>query len=869
MTIRQKTFAIVLLSLALLITVVLFISGAVISREALYNEENQIADKVERALRSLELEVAALDRTTADYASWDDTYEFVEDRNGNYIRSNLIDETFSNNRLSFTVYVNPEGEVVFQRGFCLIEEHEAPVPEGLRERLGPGNPLLSHTNAESRSRGILVLDGAAYLLASRPILTSLHEGPIRGSLLFGRRLYPGYVTMLAEATRLNLSMHELGDPDLPPDARDALPTLEGDTPIANRAMGRDIIVGYGLVRDVFGAPALMVRVEAPRTLYLQSRRSLFVLRSGFVVIGLAAGLLTLILLDRMVLKRLQSLHAFVEGVGQSEDLTHRLDIPGADELSDLSASVNMMLERLDRDRERRESAENEIRHTAAMLSAVVDNARDIIFVKDADLRYTMVNPALCANYAKTREEILGKTDRELLPAETAAEIEAMDRRVLSGETVEQEKTLEFAGRTRDFHSVSAPLRDRDGNVTGLCVIARDVTERHRAAAERASLELQLRQAQKMEAVGQLAGGVAHDLNNLLLPILGYTELILLEMSPGDPRHEELAEVRHAAERARDLTRQLLAFGRKQVLELRPTRLSDVVTTVERMLRRTIRENIQIRVRHPESLPPIMADAGQLQQVLMNLVLNAQDAMPEGGVLAIDTAEAHLDEGYVRMHGGVSPGDYVMLAVRDNGHGMDQSTLDRIFEPFFTTKDRGKGTGLGLATTYGIVKQHGGNIWVYSEPGQGTTFRVYFPRIEDVPVGEEAPRTERPSQTGSETILIVEDNEMVRRLVEQVFRSLGYSVLIANGPDQAEELSAGFDGEIDLLLTDVVMPGANGRELYRRLEKSRPGLKVLFMSGYDEEIISRHSAVDETVHFIQKPFSVSAIAEKVRAVLEAD
>ncbi len=382
---------------------------------------------------------------------------------------------------------------------------------------------------------------------------------------------------------------------------------------------------------------------------------------------------------------------------------------------------------------------------------------------------------------------------------------------------------------------------------------------------RRELEEQLRQSQKMEAVGLLAGGVAHDFNNLLTIITGYSQLLLNHLSPGDSNRIFVEQIMKAGERAAALTRQLLAFSRRQVLQPKVLDLNRLVTGLSIMLQRLIGEDVELRLELGRDLGSVSADPSQIEQVLMNLVVNSRDAMPRGGWVTIETANIDLDELYVGRHISVKPGSYVLLAVSDNGSGMDAATQARLFEPFFTTKGVGRGTGLGLSTVFGIVKQSGGSIAVYSEPGHGTSFKVYLPRI-DQPVALEAESSESKAWRGSETILLVEDDDMVRSLVRETLERHGYKVLDAASPVQARRIAERHRGVIHLLITDVVMPKVSGRELAEQMVHDRPDLKVLYMSGYTDSAVVNSGILTREVAFLQKPFTPAALIEKVRDVL---
>ncbi|MBL8767417.1 MAG: response regulator [Planctomycetes bacterium] len=391
---------------------------------------------------------------------------------------------------------------------------------------------------------------------------------------------------------------------------------------------------------------------------------------------------------------------------------------------------------------------------------------------------------------------------------------------------------------------------------------------HRLTEERLrKSEEQRRQMQKLEAIGRLAGGVAHDFNNLLTVILSYGEFLLDELTDRPAMRSNVEEIVRAGNRAADLTRQLLAFSRQQVLAPRVIDLNQSVHGVIRMLERLIGEHVQLKVGLEPDLGCVYADPGQVEQVIVNLAINARDAMQNGGTLALATSNVMVEPDYAKEHAEVQPGPYVMLSVSDTGHGMDKETRARIFEPFFTTKDLGKGTGLGLATVFGIVKQSGGHIWVYSEVGAGTTFKVYLPRVERSGMPAVTPRPD-PASGGNETILVVEDEDSIRAIACRVLGQSGYRVLDANSPLRALELCRSNRDPIDLLMTDVILPVMNGRELAMRIEELRPGIRVLFMSGYTDDAILLHGVLDEGVHFIQKPLTPMALCTKVREVLDS-
>jgi len=382
------------------------------------------------------------------------------------------------------------------------------------------------------------------------------------------------------------------------------------------------------------------------------------------------------------------------------------------------------------------------------------------------------------------------------------------------------------------------------------------------------MEEQYRQSLKMESIGRLAGGVAHDLNNMLTPILGYGTMLLNDLSTGDVRRHAVENIVHAGTRARDLVQQLLAFSRKQMLEFRSIDLNSELKVINNLLRRTVREDIAIRFEPAAGSLLICGDLGQLEQVLMNLAINAQDAMPEGGTLSIATAAVELDAQAAQELPETKPGSYAVLRISDTGTGMDSATLAQIFEPFFTTKARGHGTGLGLSTAYGAVKQHGGSIAVDSAPGQGTTFSIYLPLSAQPSACVATEESEPSNAPGRETILLTEDDDMARELAETILSLQGYEVLSAASGQEALELLAQQSSEIDLLLTDVIMPDMNGNQLYNQIATRKPAIKVLYMSGYPANVIAPRGVMTDSLNFIQKPFMVNSLITKVREVLDA-
>ncbi len=524
----------------------------------------------------------------------------------------------------------------------------------------------------------------------------------------------------------------------------------------------------------------------------------------------------------------------------------------------------------------RRQAEDALRQSSEMLQTLTEASPLAITVEDPQGRVRLWNAAAQKVFGWSAEDVVGSAN-PTIPESAAQEHRNLGRQVLQGHAFTALESTRVAKDGSVVHvSIStAPLRGAEGNASGMLEVISDITEHKQ-------LQVQLMQAQKMEGIGRLAGGIAHDFNNLLTAILGQADLIMRsfeksdEARPGVTASSTMSprlgveQIQRAAERAAQLTQQLLAFSRNQVLQPTDMDLNRSLAEMEDMLRRLIGEDIDLAFVPGPDLGQITADPTQITQVVMNLAVNARDAMPNGGKLTIETATVELDETYATRRMAVVPGEYVLLAVSDNGHGMDKATLDRVFEPFFTTKERGKGTGLGLATVYGIVKQSGGYIWCYSEPGKGTSFKVYLPCTKSR-ADRSTPVVRRPAQpppAGSETVLLVEDEEMVRSLVCQVLKWYGYKVLEAENGEAAIRVAQNHQGPIHLLISDLVMPGMSALDMVKELAPPRPQMRLIFMSGYTDHAAVRHQLAAGDVPYIQKPFAPDRLAHKVREVLNS-
>jgi PAS domain S-box-containing protein len=506
------------------------------------------------------------------------------------------------------------------------------------------------------------------------------------------------------------------------------------------------------------------------------------------------------------------------------------------------------------------TAQVTLERAAAQLAAIVNSSEDAIITESLDGVIESWSTGAERLYGFTAAEVVGHPMFSLLPKSLQEEEREILERMRTGETISRFETVRVhkAGRAIPVSLTLAPLRSADGAIVGVSHVARDISEP-------LLLKDKLQLSQKMEAVGRLAGGVAHDFNNLLTIINGYAALLQAGLSTRPDQLEMLNEITHAAQRATDLTRQLLAFSRRQSVKLRPLDLNEAISKMEAMLRRLIGEDIAIETHLEDNLVPVQADPGQISQILMNLTANARDAMPSGGKIVISTANWSVERDRFHTQLGFTPGRYVRLSFTDTGEGMDAETCAHIFEPFFTTKEVGKGTGLGLSTVYGIVKQAGGQVSVYSEPGCGTTLAIYLPCS---PMHAAASETPAPTlQQGSETVLLVEDEPALRKLAHSILQSSGYAVLAASTPEQAIDYARSYPDRIHLLLTDIVMPGMNGQVLSSEVNWHRPDIRNIFMSGYTEHATLQKILSEPGAAFLQKPFTPAQLLDKVREVLD--
>ena len=854
-SLRRKTLLIIGITMLGLVGGLFVLSRIVLMRGFAILEEDFAGRDIARASSALANELNTLDQTTSEYGSWDLTYDYARGMRPSYIKTEFPASTFQQLKISFVVIFDVHGHKLFAKGFDLTHGGEIPIPAGLDDHLKPGSLLLNLKDAHSKVAGVLDLPGGPALVDSRPILPSDSSGPIAGTMVMGRILDGAEIQHLGDLTLAPIEAQALSSTALSPDFRTAAAAISKSSPNFITPLDSQSLAAYQELDDIYGRPALLIRVLLPRTIYEQGHTSLVQFLLLLIAAGFVFGAATLYLLERVVISRIANLTENITQIGASGDLSARLDVPGHDELAFLGVAINGMLEDL-------EKSQIERHEGRARLAMMIERMPAVLWTTDKELRYTSSMGAGLDSLGVKSGGLTGKTLAEYFETNDPQHPSiAAHWRALAGESL----TYELHWQKRIFESHVRPLRGPDGEIIGVIGVALDITDRKNLAD-------QLRQSQKLQAVGELAGGVAHDFNNLLMVVKGHAEM-LLDRLPGasaerqSPARQNVEQIQQAAERAAGLTRQLLAFSRMQVLQPRVLDLNEVVAGMIQMVSRVIGANIELAFLPGANLGRVKADPSQIEQVALNLVVNARDAMPDGGRLTIETSNVHLDRDYATEHAVVDPGDYVMLTVSDSGIGMDAATQARIFEPFFTTKSQGRGTGLGLATVYGVVKQSGGYVWVYSEVGHGTTFKVYLPMVQ-APVEKKAlVKPESGHEPGTETILFVEDEQSVRELVTEYLTARGYQVLDAGDGVEALEIASTHKGKIHLLITDVVMPRLSGRELAARLAATRSDLKVLYISGYTDDSVFRHGVLEGGMAFLQKPFNLKALATKIRGILD--
>ncbi|MCX6362178.1 MAG: response regulator [Armatimonadetes bacterium] len=851
-----RRVAAILISLVGALVLLLYAAATLVVHRAFEETEATYArHDLARARVALNNVVDDIDRSVADWSHFDDAYAFARTRSDAFVKANLTPSVMNALDLDALVITDTAGRPVWSGEFGRAHIRIDPAPTALADLVRPGGPLHRSRAGDPAAKGVVMLRGGAMAVAARPLLTSAGTGPARGVLVMGRYLGPERVRRISDDLQVRVVLHELDAPSLAPEARRDLAALDeaarDDAPI----YGRGAVSVCGRVRDVAGVPALLLQVTMPRDISRQGQRATALFGLLLVASCLAFAFSFAFVLRRHVISRLERLSDEVGRVDLKAETLPQVAAGGTDEISSLAACINVMLARV---AESRGSAVESRRQYDALFGAMPAGCalHEMVYDDDGraiDYRFLAANAAFETITTLKVADIIGRTATEVLPGLEPVWVAAYAEVVATG--VPARFTDYSAGLGRHFDVVA--FRADPGRFA--CVVT-DVTDQKRADAEREALQAQLAQAQKMEAVGRLAGGVAHDFNNMLMAVLTNAELARDELPSGHAAVEHLDEIDGVARRSANLTRQLLAFARRQPSAPVVLDVNAEVGAMLKMLRRLIGEDIELVWKPGPGLWLVKVDPSQIDQLMVNAGVNARDAMLGPGTLTVETANVTLDGG-----------DYVMLAVSDTGHGMDAETLQHVFEPFYTTKVVGEGTGLGLATVFGIMQQNSGFVRVESEPGRGATFRMYLPRSgeeapADAAVAVSAPEA-APPRRGGETILLVEDERPIRISTQRLLERLGYRVMSAESPEEAVATAGAFEGEIDLLLTDVVMPHMSGVELAQALCAARPGLRCIYMSGYTANVIAEEGVLGDGVRFLAKPFARETLAAAIREALD--
>ncbi|MFP4345989.1 MAG: CHASE4 domain-containing protein [Anaerolineales bacterium] len=853
MSLRKKSLLIIVLTTILLLTLLYFAVHAILLHSFTELEASEVERNVARARSALFNEISALDAVLFDWAAWNDTYAFVDDLNQDYVESNLLDEAFTPLQLNLMVFLNSEGEIVFKKAFDLELEREVQDPLALRLHLEPDSPLLQHESPESTLSGLLALPRSPMLLASRPIVTSDNQGPINGTLIMGRYLDQEKVAGLSDQIHLPLAFFTLDELRVRPELQQVAHTLQESAGSLVVPRSSTEVAGYTLIPDIYGNPLLLVEVQTSRDIYRQGRQTLSYVLISIALSGLIFGAVSIFLLENNILTRITGLSRSVSEIATRGDLSERVTDQGGDELGRLTDDINEMLAALQESNRRFET----LFHSAA----------DAIAVFDLEGHFLEINEIACQRLGYTREELLRMTPADLDTPQHASRVPQRIEEILNAGTYFFEAEQRRKDGTIMPVEILGQLIEYEGR-PAILSITRDITERKR-------LEEQLRQQDRMAAIGQLAGGIAHDFNNILTTITLYTQLVLEDSSTEPQMEQKLNVVLGESHRAAKLVRQILDFSRSAPMEARPVDLNAFVMEVADILKRTLPANVHFLVEMEPNSHTVHADPTRIQQVLLNLVMNARDAMPYGGELRIRLSKLEVREGEEPPVEEMSVGNWICLAVKDTGNGMPPAVLSHLFEPFFTTKGP-NGNGLGLAQVHGIVKQHEGFIDLETREKRGTTFYIYLPEYQgglDAAEADErqAPVEEEATSQGWKgchgTIMLVEDEEQVRNLTQQILMRAGYNVVTAENGRAALILYRTVR-DIDLVITDLVMPDLGGEALLRHLREEDPEIKALILTGYAvREEIESLLARDQ-VRLLYKPFPKEALVRLVREMLRS-
>ncbi|HCE42639.1 MAG TPA: hypothetical protein DET40_03730 [Lentisphaeria bacterium] len=834
-------------------------------------EEDQMLKNARLLSEALKSETARLDTLAADWGRWDESYAFIESRNQSYIDSNLQDQAIGNLGVDMMVFIDNTQKITYGTAFDPVKKVKIPLPPEIIECIESNKAIFNGGNDKDYSRhGILMSSSSPFIFSACSILTSKLEGPSRGMLLMGNYLDKDFIGRIGRHIQKDFTVTRT-DMDMPAEMLDVSTELrKTNLPLISFPGGNSISV-FMPINDVHDKQALIAEMTVKREIYSAGKQALITFICSLIASGGILYLLIYFILERAVLSKIRDYSQLFSRIRQMSDLSLRVDESGNDELGDLSREINKMLATLEHSKTSQQYAEISMLNNEKRYQLIIEQAPIGIVTCHMDERFRTANQSFCDIIGYKPEELISnKNIKDITYPEDYVPVmkHFEDQAKKSQQPMEYEKRLMRKDGKIIYALIRAQVyRDLLGEPQYLIKTIQDITQQKENQARQKRLEEELRQAQQLESIGRLAGGFAHDLNNFLVPILAYTDMLLSVTKKDDPLYNGVLEIKSAAERAKTLSQKFLALSSKQMLEVTTLNLNDLIAAFKNILNRLIREDIRIEYHLSPGISMIKGDYAQIEQVVMNLAVNAKDAMPKGGLLTFETYNETLEKEIPDSHPAVKPGNYVVLKVTDTGTGISKETMAHLFEAFFTTKERGKGTGLGLSMVHGIVNQHGGGIKVWSSEGEGTSFAIYLPATDEaLPILEKqkAPVEIKPGR--GETVLIVEDEPSVLRIVSSELKRNGYNIIESEGGAEALEMARKHKGRIDILLTDVIMPVMDGKELYVRLSEIHPEIKVMYMSGHTYDVLSQHDIQAPDAQFISKPFSMEILRKKIQNLL---
>ncbi|MEQ8190202.1 MAG: CHASE4 domain-containing protein [Candidatus Eremiobacterota bacterium] len=860
MNLHKKALFIIITTFIILIGILYIISRELLLRSFSDLEKEYTKKHLYRTISAIEHETSSLDILLSGWAPRDDTYNFILDKNNTYIQKNLTTDSFTIQKINILIFTNNSGEIVYGKHFDLEKGKEVHDSDKLFEDLIKNYRILTeHKHIKSHIKGIVLMKDKPLLVASQPVITSNYKGPVRGALIVGRYLNSKELKLIENEVNLPVKLYALKDPCISPKIVKNL--LQGKTDTV-QILNNKIIAGYTVIMDIYKKPVFILKIDVKRDIYRHGEGSIIYFLVYFLLTGLIISFITIIILDKMIMSRLMKLNKTVNTIGKTGNLSDRLSETGTDEFSGLAQSINEMLKSIEDSQEELNKA---VMNSITSQIAVLDRNGIITSVNDAWERFSRERKGeedkssdIGEHYIKVWESETGEFSTGKL--KTLDGIGA----VIKGESMyfSCEYQCELPSRTIWLLLNATPLAAKKG---GTVISRMDITERKKAEENLIFMEKQLRQAQKLEAIGTLAGGIAHDFNNILSAIMGYTEMTLVFLVKEEGKlKNNLQKILKASRRAADLVSQILTFSRqseheKQIIEIKP-----VIKEVIKLLRATLPSTVEIRHKIDVYSDKILGDPTQIHQILMNLSTNAAYSMKDkGGTLEIILTEIEITESTKTSD--LLPGSYIQLTVKDTGKGIDQKVLDKIFDPFFTTKPQGEGTGLGLSVVHGIVKSYEGSIEVTSKPGEGSTFNIYLPSVEG---GDKKKTTGdlKIPPSGKGHILIVDDEEDIVYLTNQLLLLLGYEVTGKTGSKEALETFQREPGKFTLIITDYTMPHMTGIDLAREVIKIKPDIPIVLCTGFNDSITLDRVSAFGIREILFKPVNLNILGETINNIL---